>query len=227
MAEALRVDHALTQLLNAIAELHASIRRKLMQAGLGLRFLPIRDPRRVELTQALFFVGGALSTKGILACSSAGVCSAPASIRSRGATSALSESRLPPRVASRSRTPFPARPGARRSFVSAGAWEMPDGPPNFRDFIVRRGDTSSDGIREKARFVLSELEQRMAALGFTWADTTATQVYTVHDLHPFLADEIVGRGAARAGLTWHFARPPVMEFDYEIDTRGVTREIVI
>ena len=30
--------------------------------------------------------------------------------------------------------------------------------------------------------------------GFTWRDTTATQVYTVHDLHPFLADEIV-RGA--------------------------------
>jgi hypothetical protein len=97
---------------------------------------------------------------------------------------------------------------------------MPDGPPNFREFIVRRGDTSPDGMREKARFVLAELEQRMAALGFTWADTTATQVYTVHDLHPFLADEIVGRGAARAGLTWHFARPPVMEFDYEMDTRG-------
>jgi hypothetical protein len=121
----------------------------------------------------------------------------------------------------------PARPGARRSFVSAGAWEMPDGPPHFREFIVRRGDTSPDGMREKARFELAELEQRMAALGFTWADTTATQVYTVHDLHPFLADEIVGRGAARAGVTWYFARPPVMEFDYEMDTRGVTREIVI
>jgi hypothetical protein len=120
-----------------------------------------------------------------------------------------------------------ARPDARRSFVSAGAWEMPDGPPHFREFIVCRGDTSPDGMREKARFVLAELEQRMAALGFTWADTTATQVYTVHNLHPFLADEIVGRGAARAGLTWHFTRPPVLEFDYEMDTRSVTREIVI
>ena len=35
------------------------------------------------------------------------------------------------------------------------------------------------------------------------------------------------RGAARAGLTWHYARPPVIEFDYEMDTRCVTREILI
>jgi hypothetical protein len=121
----------------------------------------------------------------------------------------------------------PVRADARPSFLSAGSWEMPDGPPNFREYIVRRGDTSADGLREKARFVLKDLEQRMAALGFGWTDTTATQVYTVHDLHPFLAQEIAGRGAARAGLTWHYARPPVLEFDYEMDTRCVTREIVI
>jgi len=120
-----------------------------------------------------------------------------------------------------------ARVGARASFLSAGSWEMPDGPPNFREYIVCRGDTSADGMREKARFVLTDLEQRMAALGFGWADTTGTQVYTVHDLHSFLAEEIVNRGAARAGLTWHYARPPVVEFDYEMDTRCVTREIVI
>ena len=56
-------------------------------------------------------------------------------------------------------------------------------------------------MREKAAFVLSEMERRMALLGFAWRDTTAAQVYTVHDLHPFLGDEIVARGAARSGLT--------------------------
>jgi hypothetical protein len=55
------------------------------------------------------------------------------------------------------------------------------------------------------------MEQRMAALGFGWADVTATQVYTIFDIHPLLADEIVRRGASRGGLTWHFARPPVQE----------------
>ena len=61
----------------------------------------------------------------------------------------------------------------------------------------------------------------------SWADTTATQVYTVHDLHPFLADEIVRRGAARSGLTWHYSRPPVRELEYEMDCRGVTSEHVV
>jgi hypothetical protein len=67
----------------------------------------------------------------------------------------------------------------------------------------------------------------MAALGFGWADVTATQVYTVHDIHPFLVDEIVRRGAARGGLIWHYARPPVQGLDYEMDVRGLARELVI
>jgi hypothetical protein len=121
----------------------------------------------------------------------------------------------------------PVTDAPRPCFLSAGAWEMPNGPSNFREHIVRRGDTSPDGIREKARFVLADLEQRMAKLGFSWADMTATQVYTVHDLHSFLAQEIVARGAASGGLTLHYARPPVLEFDYEMDTRRVNREIVI
>ena len=38
----------------------------------------------------------------------------------------------------------------------------------------------------------------MAALGFSWADVTATQVYTIFEIHPLLADEFVRRGASRA-----------------------------
>jgi hypothetical protein len=47
------------------------------------------------------------------------------------------------------------------------------------------------------------------------------------DLYPALADEIVARGAAPAGLTWHFARPPVQGLDFEMDVRGVAIERVI
>jgi len=79
-------------------------------------------------------------------------------------------------------------------------------------------------MRDKARFVVGEMERRLALLGFAWADTTATQVYTVHDLHPFLADEIIARGAAAAGLTWHFCRPPVRGLEFEMDCRGVSQE---
>jgi hypothetical protein len=82
-------------------------------------------------------------------------------------------------------------------------------------------------MREKALFVLGAMEQRMAALGFGWTDITATQVYTIFDIHPFLADEIVRRGAMSGGLTWHFARPPVQGLDFEMDVRGVAQELVI
>jgi hypothetical protein len=112
----------------------------------------------------------------------------------------------------------------RSTFIVAGSGEAPEGKPNYRDFIVRRGDVTPAGLREKARFVLDTMESRLAALGFNWADTTATQVYTVQDLHPFLADEIVRRGAASAGLTWHYCRPPVVELEYEMDCRGVGLE---
>ncbi len=110
------------------------------------------------------------------------------------------------------------------TFVVAGSGEAVEGKGNYRDHTVRFGETSPDAIREKARFVLGEMERRLAALGFGWADTTAAQVYTVHDLHPFLADEIVRRGAARAGLTWHYARPPVRDLEYEMDCRAIAAE---
>ncbi len=118
-------------------------------------------------------------------------------------------------------------PNAEPSFVVAGSGEAPEGRANYRDHIVRLGDVSPDGLREKARFVISEMERRMAALGFGWKDTSATQLYTIHDVHPFMVDEIVRRGATRAGLTWHYNRPPVVDLEYEMDCRGVSIERVV
>ena len=89
------------------------------------------------------------------------------------------------------------------------------------------GDQSPEAMREKARFVLGAMELRMAALGFGWADVTATQVYTICDIHLLLANEFVHRGAIPGGLTWHFARPPVQGLDFEVDVRGVAHELVI
>ncbi len=82
-------------------------------------------------------------------------------------------------------------------------------------------------MTEKARHVLGTMEKRLGALGMDWGRAGATQVYTVFDLHPFLGDEIVARGAAAAGLTWHYARPPVQGLDYEMDVRAVAVERVM
>jgi hypothetical protein len=113
------------------------------------------------------------------------------------------------------------------AFVVAGSGEAPEGKGNYKDNIVARGDLSAAGMQQKARWVLGEMERRMAALGANWEATTAVQVYTVHDIHGFLPGEIVRRGAARNGLTWHFARPPVVELEYEMDCRGLELERVV
>lgn len=117
--------------------------------------------------------------------------------------------------------------GAPASFVVAGSGEAPEGRGNYKDHIVARGKVDPDAIRRKAVWVLGEMERRLAALDATWRDTTAVQLYTVHDVHPFLADEIVRRGAARHGVTWHFDRPPVQEIEYEMDCRAVRAEHVV
>jgi len=114
--------------------------------------------------------------------------------------------------------------GASGSFVIAGSGEAEEGHASYRDRTIRFGDTSPEGLRAKGQYVLDRMEQRMATVGAAWRDTTAAQVYTVYDLYPFLADEIVRRGAAQHGLTWHFARPPVVGLDYEMDCRSVPVE---
>jgi hypothetical protein len=121
----------------------------------------------------------------------------------------------------------PAAGGARASFHIAGSGEAPEGRGNYHDHIVRRGDTSPDGLREKARYVLGEMERRMRALGYGWGQVTGTHLYSVHDVFPILPDELVRRGAVPGGLTWHFARPPVVGLEFEMDVRGIAREIVL
>jgi hypothetical protein len=114
-----------------------------------------------------------------------------------------------------------------RSFVAAGSGEARGDSGAYGPRTVRLGDQSPDGMREKARLVVTVMDERMAPLGFGWADVTATQMYTVFDIYPAMADEIVSRGAAAAGVTWHYCRPPVQGLDFEMDVRGVMREIVI
>jgi hypothetical protein len=113
------------------------------------------------------------------------------------------------------------------TLVIAGSGEAPEGQGSYQERCVRRGDLSPEGMREKARFVLGEMERRLGAFAAHWRDTTATQVYTVHDLYPFLADEIVRRGAAEAGLTWCYCRPPVVDLEFEMDCRAINTERVV
>ena len=114
------------------------------------------------------------------------------------------------------------------SFVIAGSAEAREGGATYPERTVRYRDLSPDGPEGEGPF--HGRRHGTAAwrqFGFGWKDTTAVQAYTVHDFHPVFADELVRRGAARSGLTWHFARPPVIDLEYEMDCRRVMRETVI
>jgi hypothetical protein len=113
------------------------------------------------------------------------------------------------------------------TFVIAGGAEAREGSGSYVERTVRYRDLSPDGLREKVRFTTSQMESRMAAFGFGWKDTTGVQAYSIRDFHHALTDELVRRGALRSGLTWHFARPPVVNLEYEMDCRRVVREVVI
>jgi hypothetical protein len=112
-------------------------------------------------------------------------------------------------------------------FVIAGGAEARGGAGSYPERIVRYRDLSPEGWKEKVGFTVREMESRLAAFGFAWKDTTAAQAYTVHDFHPVMREELVGRGAMRSGLTWHFARPPVVDLEFEMDCRRVSRETVV
>jgi len=115
----------------------------------------------------------------------------------------------------------------RGSFIVAGGAEVRGGPEGYAARTVRYGDTSADALREKLRFVVELMGERLKALGFSWQDAVSTQTYTVHDIGALVGPEIAARGAAAGGLAWHLARPPVVGLEFEMDVRGAAREVVL
>ena len=114
------------------------------------------------------------------------------------------------------------------SFVIAGSGEAREGGATYAERTVRYRDLSPDGFREKVGFrgrrhgtphgSSSVSAGRMRRRCRPTPCTTSI---------PSWPDALVRRGAARSGLTWHFARPPVIDLEYEMDCRRVMRETVI
>lgn len=118
-------------------------------------------------------------------------------------------------------------PGTGGGFVVSGSAETPGAVGNYSDGIIAPGDSSAAGMRAKADWVLGEMERRLSVLGYGWPDVTASQAYAVHEMLGVMQDLVVPRGAARGGLTWHFARPPVVGLEFEMDVRGIAEELVL
>lgn len=112
---------------------------------------------------------------------------------------------------------------AARDFVLSGAADIKGSD------IVRAGETSDDAMREKALYVMSELQERLDAMQLKWDDCTAFNVYTVYNIFPFLREvllEKIGR-AQWQGARWYFTRAPIAGLELEVDARRTLREVYL
>ncbi len=112
-------------------------------------------------------------------------------------------------------------------FIVAGGGEASEGPGDYRDRIVRLGDLSPAGLRAKTRYVIEAMSGRLGALGFDWADATVANAYTVHDIGPLVGVLFAQPGLIPNGLNLQFARPPVVDIEFEMDVHGPARQIVL
>ena len=117
----------------------------------------------------------------------------------------------------------------RPTFVVAGAGDLVDQGILSPDAIIRPGETSVEAMQEKAAAVMETMQARLFGLQVTWADVTAVDIYTVQPIHPFLAPTILEpmEQAAVRGVHWFYSRPPITGLEFEMDMRGVRREILV
>ncbi|WP_029112388.1 hypothetical protein [Mycobacterium sp. URHB0044] len=111
------------------------------------------------------------------------------------------------------------------TFVVSGGAEAAEGAGDYVDSIVRLGDTSIDGLRDKVRYVRDEQALRLTALGMQWRDVVDTRLYTLHDVGPLLQAELLHQGVGLHGVRWYDASPPVQQCEFEMDARTVLRDI--
>ena len=112
------------------------------------------------------------------------------------------------------------------TFVVAGSGEL---KPGFMSAggIVRSGDVSADALREKAAYVMGVMAERLRGLGVGWDGVSVIAVYTPHPIEPLAVDSLLRPAgpAAIHGLRWFPSRPPIQGLEFEMDVRGVRREI--
>jgi hypothetical protein len=116
---------------------------------------------------------------------------------------------------------------AGETFVLSGAAEIGSREGGVQ--IVARGDTSADGLRQKLECILQVLGHHLGEMRLSWEMATTVNVYTVFDIHPLLPTVLLPSlgTASHAGITWHYARPPVSGLDLEVDARAVRSELIL
>ena len=143
----------------------------------------------------------------------------------------VAPSRLPPDVQAMYAFSFAVQDSDGRnapSFVIAGGGEVSSAELTS-EAIIRCGETSEDAIGEKAAYVIDLMAKRLEGLGLGWDDVRETNVYTVHPIDRVVVPALLPRmgRASVHGILQILSRPPVVDIEFEMDLRGVARQVVI
>jgi hypothetical protein len=122
----------------------------------------------------------------------------------------------------------PTVPGIREPSLHAFTYTVPDGrrtAPAFR--LSGATESRLDGsAADRLRSIVQVLEGRLAELGVSWDDATAVSVYgEPSDVLGSVRESF--RAAGLRGLTWFPSRPPLVDFEFEIDAAGVGTELTL
>lgn len=119
-----------------------------------------------------------------------------------------------------------SRASGQKSFVCSGSGELTGAT---RDSIVALADISPSGLQAKARWVMQMYAARLLSLGLSWQDVTTINLYCVHSPNSFFEQEIltVMGSSAWLGVHWHYARPPILDIEFEADVRGTALELYL
>jgi len=98
-----------------------------------------------------------------------------------------------------------------------------------RGKIVAEGDVSPAGMRKRLEYCVEVITERLAMLELDWSAVTHVDLCVAQDI-PGLMDAVVVpglQGAAARGVRLHFARPPIIGAEVELECRGVRQELVL
>ncbi|MCP4855898.1 MAG: RidA family protein [Fuerstiella sp.] len=114
------------------------------------------------------------------------------------------------------------------TFVVAGGGELPHRELSDQH-IVRFGETSEAALLDKARCVVDIMQTRLNRLEANDQPLSSIRVYCAHPVHTALENVIIPGipNAAQVGIHWFHSRPPIRNIEFEMDLRGVRREIII
>ena len=116
----------------------------------------------------------------------------------------------------------------RPTFIVAGAGDLTDQTDLSTSAIIRPDDISANAMEEKVSMVVKVMTDRLNGLQMNWDAVSSISIYTEVPVHSFLYNTVlkpIGATAVR-GTNWYFSNPPIKGLAYEMDMRGLRKELV-